>query len=168
MLGLPVGANQIDRLTRFYGAAIADELAQAAPAETAATGGIYAQKDGAMLLTDEGYREAKLGRIFAATALQTSAVEERSGHIAASVFVDHLGNAAAFGVKLTAQLDPYQSRGRDLVFISDGALWLRQLMEKAYLQATLILDFYHAMEHIGQAGKAAFGTGVTTAGWFDK
>ena len=171
LLGLSVGASQIDRLTHFYGGAIADELDQAAAAETAAetaaVGVVYAQADGAMLLTDEGYKEAKLGRIFAATALQTSAVEERGGHIASSVFVGHLGNAAAFGVKLAAQLDPYKGRGRDLVFISDGALWLRQLMEKAYPQATLILDFYHAMEHIGQAGKAGLGSGQAAADWFD-
>ena len=171
LLGLSVGASQIDRLTHFYGGAIADELDQAAAAETAAetaaVGVVYAQADGAMLLTDEGYKEAKLGRIFAATALQTSAVEERGGHIASSVFVGHLGNAAAFGVKLATQLDPYKGRGRDLVFISDGALWLRQLMEKTYPQATLILDFYHAMEHIGQAGKAGLGTGQAAADWFD-
>ena len=166
LLGLSVGASQIDRLTRFYGGAIADDLDQAAGA--APVGVVYAQADGAMLLTDGGYKEAKLGRIFAATALRTSVVEERGGHIASSVFVGHLGNAAAFGVKLAAQLDPYKGRGRDLVFISDGALWLRQLMEKACPQATLILDIYHAMEHISQAGKASFGTGQAASNWFDE
>lgn len=172
LLGLSVGASQIDRLTRFYGEAIADEVDQTAAAdtaaETAAVGVVYAQADGAMLLTDAGYKEAKLGRIFAATDLKKSAVEERGGHISSSVFVGHLGNAAAFGGKLATQLDPYKGRGRDLVFISDGALWLRQLMEKAYPQATLILDLYHAMEHIGQAGKAGLGTGQAAADWFDK
>ena len=168
LLGLPVGASQIDRLTRFYGGAIATEVDQAATPEAAPVGVVYAQADGAMLLTDEGYKEAKLGRIFAATALRTSVVEERGGHIASSVFVGHLGNAAAFGIKLATQLDPYKDRGRDLVFISDGALWLRQLMEKACPQATLILDIYHAMEHISQAGKASFGTGQAASDWFDE
>ena len=83
-----------------------------------------------MLLTDDGYKEAKLGRIFAATALQISVMEKRGGYIASSVFVGHLGNAAAISVKLATQLNPYKGRGRDLVFISNGALWLRQLMEK--------------------------------------
>ena len=53
-----------------------------------------------MLLTDEGYKETKLGRIFAATALQISVMEKRGGYIASSVFVGHLGNAAAISVKL--------------------------------------------------------------------
>ena len=80
----------------------------------------------------------------------------------------HLGNVAAFGVKLATQLAPYNGRGRDLVFISDGARWRRQLMEKTCPQATLIVDLYHAMEHIGQAGKAGLGTGQAAADWFDK
>ena len=171
LLGLPVGASQLARLTRFYGGAIADDVDQTATPdapEAAPAGVVYAQADGAMLLTDEGYKEAKLGRIFRATALQTSVVEERGGHIDSSVFVGHLGNATAFGGKLAKQLAPYKDRGRDLVFISDGAIWLRQLMEKICPQATLILDFYHAMEHIGSAGKAFFGTGPAASKWFDK
>ena len=171
LLGLSVGASQIDRLTRFYGGAIADDLDPAATPhapEAPPAGVVYAQADGAMLLTDEGDKEAKRGRIFTATALQTSVVEEWGGHIASSVFVGHLGNAAAFGGKLATQLAPYKDRGRDLIFSSDGALWRRQLMEKACPQATLILDIYHAMEHIGQAGKAFFGTGEAASGWFKK
>ena len=171
LLGLPVGSSQIDRLTRFYGEVIADELDRSPPPEAtgAATEGIvYAQADGAMLLTDAGYKEVNLGRIFAATDLQTSVVEERGGHIASSVFVGHLGDAAAFGIKLAAQLAPYQGRGRDLVFVSDGAIWLRQFMEKTCPQATLILDLYHALEHIGQAAKAGFGTAQAASGWFSE
>lgn len=174
LLGVPVCASQIDRLTSYYGAAIETDLDQvmsdppasaneplAAPSEV-----IYAQADGAMLLTDEGYKEAKLGRIFAASALKTSVVEERGGHIESSVFVGHLGTAADFKVKLEAQLDPYKGRGEDLVFISDGSVWLRQLMEKSYPEATLILDMYHALEHIGEVGKAAFGICKAGSEWF--
>ena len=40
-------------------------------------------------------------------------------------------------------------------------------MEKACPQATLILDLYHAIEHIGQAGKAGLGTEQAAADWFD-
>ena len=170
LLGLPVGSSQIDRLTRFYGEAIANELDQPPPeaAGAASEGVVYAQADGTMLLTDAGYKEAKLGRIFAAANLQTSAVEERGGHIAASVFVGHLGDAAAFGVKLAAQLAPYHGRGRDRVFVSDGAVWLRHFMKKTCPQATLILALYHALEHIGQAAKAGFGTAQAASVWFNE
>ena len=120
-----------------------------------------------MLLTDGGYKEFKLGRIFPASALQASPVAERGGELEASVFVSHLGTAADFGAKFERQLAAHTARGEALVFISDGAIWLRQLMEKACPKATLILDVYHALEHIGQAGQAALGTGKAGNTWFE-
>ena len=87
---MSLGPSQIDRLTSHYKAAIEPVLDQPAPAQQTDAeplGVIYAQADGTMLLTDEGYKEAKLDRVFAATALKTSVVEERGGHIESSVFV---------------------------------------------------------------------------------
>lgn len=169
MLGVAVGPSQIDRLTSHYGAAIDADLNQSMLVEdplAVSSCVVYAQADGAMLLTDEGYKEAKLGRIFAASSLKKSVVEERGGHIESSVFVAHLGTAADFKPKLETQLDPYKVLGEELVFISDGSLWLRQMMERSYPGATLILDMYHALEHIGEAGKAAFGIGKRASDWF--
>ena len=171
MLGVAVCASQIDRLTSHYGAAIEAHLEQPEVAKQPVAepvGVIYAQADGAMLLTEEGYKEAKLGRIFAATALKASVVEERGGRIESSVFVGHLGTASDFGVKLAAQLDPHKAHGRDLVFVSDGAVWLGQMMTKSYPEATQILDIFHAMEHISQAGRAFFGVGKAASEWFNK
>jgi len=169
LLGVPVCASQIDRLTNHYGAAIDADLDQVATPDQVLSEPVevvYAQADGAMLLTDEGYKEAKLGRIFPATALKASVVEERGGHIESSVFVGHVGTSTDFAVKLEAQLDPHKDLGNNLVFISDGSVWLRQMMEKSYPQATLILDMYHALAHIGEVGKAAFGAGKAGSDWF--
>lgn len=169
MLGVTIGPSQIDRLTSHYGAAIEAQLDQPAPAQQTATepvGVIYAQADGAMLLTEEGYKEAKLGRIFAATALKESVVAERGGQIESSIFVGHVGTAAAFKLKLGAQLAVYKDLGNELVFISDGSVWLRQMMEQSYPEATLILDMYHALEHIGEVGKAGLGPGKVGSDWF--
>ena len=72
LLGLSVGSNQIDRLTHFFGGTIAYNLDLAATHEapkTAPVEVVYAQADGAMLLTDEGHKEAKQSRIFTDTAL---------------------------------------------------------------------------------------------------
>lgn len=169
-LGLPNLTSQIYRLTNHYGAAIAIDLDQVFALEPEPEGGktdvVYAQADGAMLLTDDGYKEVKLGRIFPATALKSSVVEERGGHIESSLFVAHLGTSTDFSAKFETQLDHHKALGSDLVFISDGSVWLRQMMEKSYPKATLILDMYHALSYIGQAGKAAFGIGKEAATWF--
>lgn len=167
MLGICVGPSQIDRLTQYYGGSIAPDLQESMPADRVDEKVVYAQADGAMLLTDEGYKEAKLGRIFAASCLQQSVVEERGGHISESIFVAHLGKASDFCTKFETQLEPYKDLDSDLVFISDGAVWLRQMMEKSYPKATLILDLYHALEHISEAGSGAFGTEKKASDWLD-
>jgi hypothetical protein len=159
-LGLPIASSQIYRLTNHYGQAIEADLDQAAAFPQPPQGIVYAQVDGAMLLTDEGYKENKLARIFKATALKQSPVADRGGHIASSIYTAHLGTAMDFTTKFRVQLDVYKPLGTDraapLVFISDGAIWLRQLMATHYPQATLILDLYHVMSYIGQVGVAIY------------
>ena len=82
MLGVPICPSQIDRLTQHYGAAIEVDLAQAAQPKQSTmepSAVIYAQADGAMLLTDIGYKEAKLGRIFPAHRTVMQRRLKRSG-----------------------------------------------------------------------------------------
>ena len=108
LLGLSNLTSQIYRLTNHYGAAIAQDLdqtpdlfaGQPTPSGRAAGAVVYAQADGAMLLTDEGYKGVKLGRIFPATALKESVVDERGGHIESSLFVVHLGLSTDFSRRL--------------------------------------------------------------------
>lgn len=168
LLGLSVCAIQIYRLTNHYGAAIEADLDQpvATPAlpETVA----YAQADGAMVLTEEGYKENKLARLFGASSLRESPVLDRGGHIESSLYVAHLGGVADFRAKFKPHAASYKALGNNFVFISDGAIWLRQLMSADYPDATLILDFYHAMSPVGSAAMEAFGTGKKAELWLEK
>lgn len=179
LLGLSVARSQIYRLTNHYGAAIeADlddpkaEVAQAQVQPDASAGVVYVQADGAMLLTEEGYKETKLARIFAATAMRQSVVDDRGGHIDSSLYTAHLGAVAAFTTKLSPHLLAHKGLGSNLVFLSDGAPWLRQMMKQECPDARQILDFYHrtgapAMSHIGAAGVAAFGNSKKATLWID-
>lgn len=174
LLGLSVARSQIYRLTNHYGAAIEAHLNEpkAEPAPTQgqpnpSAGVVYVQADGAMLLTEEGYKETKLARIFAATSMRQSVVEGRGGHIDFSLYTAHLGAVAEFTTKLSPHLLAYKGLGNKLVFLSDGAPWLRQMMKQECPDARLILDFYHAMSHIGIAGVAAFGNSKKATLWLD-
>ncbi len=122
LLGLSISTSQIYRLTTYYGQAIEADLEQIETREIAEQGVVYAQADGATVLTEEGYKENKLARVFPAIALKESVIEDRGGHIESSLFVAHLGSAPDFSRKLRLHLDPYQSLGKALVFISDGAI----------------------------------------------
>ena len=158
LLGLPISTRLMYRLTSYYGQAIEADLNEPLPEQLAAEEVVYAQADGAMLLTEEGYKENKLARIFKASDVEESVVEERGGKISTSLYTAHLGTALDFSTKLRPHLDGSKALGGNLVFISDGAVWLRHLMQTHYPKATLIIDFYHVMSYIGQAAQAAFGT----------
>jgi hypothetical protein len=168
LLGISIHSSQLYRLATYYGQVIESDLDQARADEPVLTGLVYAQADGCMVLTEEGYKETKLARIFKASDLQESVVEDRGGCIGASLYTAHLGSAADFGAKIQPHLDGYQGLDSDLVFITDGALWLRQLIQKGYPQATLILDLYHVMSYIGQAALAEFGEGKNAEKWIQE
>lgn len=44
-----------------------------------------------------------------------------------------------------------------LVFVGDGAAWVWKTAQTLFPEATQILDWYHAMEHIWAVGRAKFG-----------
>ena len=121
-----------------------------------------------MLLTEQGYKENKLARLFKASDLKESVVEDRGGYLQASLYTAHLGPLEGFSSKLRPHLDPYQGLGANLVFLSDGAIWLSQLMQSHYSQATLTLDFYHLMSYLAKAAQAAFGTTQQGREWIEE
>lgn len=167
LLTLSIDASQIYRLTTHYGKAIAASLQESPPPLAPATDLLYVQADGAMLLTEDGYKENKLARFFPAQALQASSSPDRGGQITASHYVAHLGSAAEFIPKLRAHLDGLLQPGQGVVFLSDGAPWLAQMMQQHCPRAHLILDFYHAMEQIAQVAKTAFAHPATGAAWLE-
>ena len=48
-------------------------------------------------------------------------------------------------------------------FISDGATWIRTIAEEHFPDAVLILDWFHAMEYVGDLANEVFGQGTTKA-----
>ena len=110
---------------------------------------IYAQVDGSMILTrEEKWKEVKLGRIFGASSCLSES--ESRNWLKESEYVSHLGGHKEFENKMSAILDEYSDFDEQLIFINDGARWQWSWIESEYPKATQILDFYHAMEHIGK------------------
>ena len=85
LLGVAISTSLIYRLTCFYGQAIESDLDAPLYQELAPSEVVYAQAEGAMLLTEEGYKENKLARLFKASDLKESVVEDRGGHIQSSL-----------------------------------------------------------------------------------
>lgn len=64
----------------------------------------------------------------------------------------------SFGHKLVTEA---KRRGaelaRELIFIGDGAKWIWNLCAREFPKAIRVLDWYHAMEHLWDVGRAYFG-----------
>lgn len=167
LLGETVSRSSLYRLTREAGKAIEPAL-QAAPAPVLCPNKItYATADGLMLLMEEGYKETKLGRIFGADTLIASAVAGRGGHIDSSDYVGHVGSWLDFWAKWQIHLQAVVAQGSELVFLSDGVVWLHEQLQKSYPDAVMILDFYHAMEHLGSVAQAGIKQVSKRQDWLD-
>lgn len=168
LLGTQTNAMQIQRLTTAYGERVAELLAQSTPAEVVEDEEIvYAQVDGGMLLTrEQGWQEAKLGRVFSCQACYTSA--SKRGAIHQSEYVAHLGSHQDFEAKMSIVTDKYEPLAERLVFISDGAPWIANWISAAYPKASQILDYYHAKEHLGQFAVAYFSDKQLASEWIEQ
>jgi hypothetical protein len=154
LLGTTLSRSTVYRLSQHYGQAIEADLGLAPESAAAPNEVVYALADGLMLLMEEGYKETKLGRIFPANTLTTSKVKGRGGQIDSSDYVAHAGSWADFWAKWQVHLSAVVAAGNELVFISDGVLWLHDQLKESYPDAVMILDIYHVMEHLGTAAKA--------------
>lgn len=108
---------------------------------------LYAQADGSMILTREkGWGEVKLGRVFKSSDCIHAG--EKPGWISNSQYVAHFGGHKKFIGQMDSLLDSHGNLGCRLVFISDGATWIRNWIADAFPNAVSILDYYHAIEHL--------------------
>jgi hypothetical protein len=105
---------------------------------------VYAMVDGSMLFTREkGWTEIKVGRVF--TESSCVSIQDKRNKILQSQYVCHLGGHTEFLEKWESYIEPYRTQ----VFIADGAKWIWNHVEDAYPGAAQILDFFHAVEKVG-------------------
>lgn len=97
-------------------------------------------------------REGKLGCVFTQTATDAEGLPVRDPH--STTFVGAIENAEDFGWRLYGEA---VRRGLvdavRVVVLSDGAEWIRNLAEFHFPMAILIVDLYHAREHVAQLCK---------------
>ena len=149
--GVEINAKQIERVCHHYGGLIEKQDEEMLKSQIYHSYELeessqlhYAMVDGAMYLTrEEKWKEAKIGRIFKAKDNFEISDNKRS-IIANSTYVAHLGTHKEFFPKFEYYLDGLKS----LVIIADGAKWIWNWADDFYADATQILDFYHAKEHL--------------------
>jgi hypothetical protein len=147
-ISVEVSSAQVYRVSDFYGSQFDDTLHKQRILEPLKKEEVlYAQADGSMIQTREnGWNEVKLGRIFKSS--DCIHVEGKSGWVSHSQYLAHLGKHKKFCSQMDSLLDDFGPLQQRLIFITDGAVWLRNWIEDSFPQAVSILDFYHAAEHL--------------------
>ena len=108
---------------------------------------LYVEADGSMISTrTEGWKEVKLARLFKSSDCLNPNTE--SSCLQHSQYVAHFGNSKEFCEKTEQVIDSYGRLKSRLVFITDGATWIKNWIEDSYPESIAILDYYHACEHL--------------------
>lgn len=108
---------------------------------------LYVMADGSFIYTRNGeWKEAKLGRMF--TSSDSIRMDEKRCFIRHSQYVAHVGDIHPFIADMDGLIESYGHLGCQLVFLSDGAPWIRNWIGDSYPEAISILDFYHALHYL--------------------
>lgn len=128
-------------------------------------GVLYIQTDGAALNTrsqDESgstWRENKLGEVFSSKNIRywTDHNGKRQHQILEKEYSSYVGSVSDFKKHLFAlALRGGYGRLKETVILSDGATWIRNLVEEFFPDAQHILDFFHLCENVNTFAKHIF------------
>jgi hypothetical protein len=128
-------------------------------------GVLYIQTDGAALNTrkeDENgstWRENKLGEVFSSTNIRywTDHKGDRQHQILKKEYISYLGSVSEFKKHLVAlALRNGYGKYKETIILSDGATWIRNMVEELFPDAQQILDYYHLCENVNTFAKYLF------------
>ncbi len=103
-------------------------------------------------------REAKLGCVFTQTTTDEEGLPMRDPD--STTYVATMGDCRKSGEQLRAEaLRRGLALAQIVVFLGDGAAWIWENARIFFPMAIQILDFYHAVEHLGALARALFGEG---------
>jgi hypothetical protein len=110
------------------------------------------------------WKEDKVGGVYDASPNKDTAAATAEDYAGAKskikTYVASMVEWEEFGWMLCVEaLRRGYERAKDKLFISDGAEALKSLRQIHFKEATFILDWYHAAEHLANCAKAAFGMG---------
>lgn len=175
-------SSQAQRLTQYYGNLEQTEQLLQQPgfgtcsqneAEASQAKLLYVQADGGHLSTDEGYRETKVGRVFAAQQIRKISSDCEGvmmrNSLEKSDYLAHLGSHAEFTARLNPLINAHLKSNPDarMIAISDGADWIASWIKRDYPEAVIILDFYHAVERIGEFASMVFSSAQNRSAWVE-
>lgn len=128
---------------------------------------LYGSLDGAHVPLNEEWRELKTGCWYEVeTASSHRIPSQRRSHVGdlgalrakAITYYSDIEHAQAFGALMWATgCQRCADLAREIVFVSDGAVWIWKLVEHYFPNAVQIVDWYHAESYLEPIAQEAFG-----------
>lgn len=169
LMGPTVSPNTIERLTHHVGGVLVQQADQAlsdfqksrcVPLPRNRPKRLYVAADGTTVHETDGWHESKAGVVYWE--------DERSQR--QSRYLGRFDPSEIFGWHLWLQACRCGLRqAEEVVFLGDGAPWIRNERRKHFGRATFIIDWYHALEHLWDCARELFGEGSQAAEqWVNK
>lgn len=167
LLRTKVSTSQVYRMTDSYGSEIEKDVKENfRELELCKEDKIYAQMDGGMILTDDGWQEVKVGRYFRQSDIVKASQNAERQKIKESQYITQLGSHKKFLETFGKAISVYKKRRSRLVFINDGAVWIDNWIKENFPSAISILDYYHATENLAKVGKVLMKDKNKFEDWF--
>ena len=172
VLNIKISSNNVLKITEYIGKLVYDynykkalkiwnNRANIDMTVKTKKGTLYIQADGASVNTrieDENgstWKENKLGIFFSESNMYKR--KDKSNIINHKEFVAYIGSVDTFRILVFAKaVELKYWEYENIVFISDGATWLRNMISELFPEAVQILDKFHLIENIYQYGKFIF------------
>lgn len=112
---------------------------------------LYICPDGTTVREKDGWHETKVGCIY----------WEDQKYQTHRRYAGRFNNSDVFGNYLWLEACRCGFReAAEVIYIGDGAGWIRTIHDTHFAKAVFIVDWYHASEHIWDCGKVLFGEGT--------
>jgi len=127
-----------------------------------------AMDGGMMNIRQEGWKELKVGTVFEiAQRWESDPVTQEKllqAHAVENSYVAVLGGPAQFGRVLWSEAVRREfPEAGDSMVLGDGATWIWNLAGEHFGTSRQLVDWYHATDHLYEAGHLLFGEGSTGA-----
>lgn len=169
LIGYKTSSVQVNKVVNYYGIACAKDnhLLQPVIKNIGVAEKVYLMLDGSMVFTkEEGWKEVKVARLF--KEKDCKQVEGKPNYIRHSQYLAQLTDSKTFTEQLDILVDKYKLQPEQLIFVSDGAPWIKNYAADAYEKATSILDYYHASEYLHQFKNEVFLDKEIAKKWADE
>jgi hypothetical protein len=179
LAGITVDASQIQRLVQGLGPPAQERLVELPGLQRGAVPQFYVSVDGTgvpMIRSElagragrgpDGQartREIKLAALFTQTTRDAEGQPIRdpqsTTYLASFVCADQFG-----GLVRRAALARGLAQAQRVIFLGDGAAWVWEIARTCFAGAVLILDYYHASEHVGALARVIYDDAGCAQNW---